>query len=158
MSINKVFLLGNLAADPQVKEFDGGGKVASFRVATTERGYTTKSGQEVPERTEFHNVVIKKSGLAGVADKFLHKGDKVHIEGSLHYRTYKDKDGVDRYITEVQVESMEMLTPKVRNNSKEGDDGHPSEEDPEKAELKKRGEELVEALDAEGLEDDDLPF
>lgn len=157
MSVNKVFLLGNLASDPQVKEFDGGGKIASFRLATSERGYTTKSGQDVPERTEFHNVVIKKGGLAGVADKYLHKGDKVHIEGSLHYRSYKDKDGVDRYITEVQVESLEMLSPKVRNNSEEGDDAQPQENDPETAELRKRGQELVEALDAANV-DDDLPF
>lgn len=152
MSINKVFLLGNLATDPQVKEFDGGGKVAAFRVATTERGYTTKSGQEVPERTEFHNVVIKKSGLAGVADKFLHKGDKVHIEGSLHYRTYKDKDGVDRYVTEIVVDALEMLSPKVRESS----DPVSENEDAAVAELRKRGEELVEALDAEGV--DEMPF
>lgn len=157
MSVNKVFLLGNLASDPQVKEFADGGKVASFRLATSERGYTTKRGQEVSERTEFHNVVIKKDGLAGVADKYLHKGDKVHIEGSLHYRSYKDKDGVDRYITEVQVESLEMLSPKVRNNSEEGDDAQPQENDPETEELRRRGQELVEALDAADVEDD-LPF
>lgn len=153
MSINKVFLLGNLATDPQVKEFDGGGKVATFRVATTERGYTTKSGQEVPERTEFHNVAIKKNGLAGVAEKFLHKGDKVHVEGSLHYRTYKDKDGVDRYITEIVVDALEMLSPKVRESSEPVSEN----EDAAVAELRKRGEELVEALDAADVADD-LPF
>lgn len=153
MSINKVFLLGNLVADPQVKSFDDGGKVATFRVATTERGFTTKSGQEVPERTEFHNVVIKTKGLAGVAEKFLHKGDKIHLEGFLRYRKYTDKDGVERYMTEVVAESLEMLSPKVRESlSKEGD----TEEAEAESELRKRGEELVEALDAEG--EDDLPF
>ena len=145
--------MGNLAADPQVKEFDGGGKVATFRVATTERGYTTKSGQEVPERTEFHNVAIKKNGLAGVAEKFLHKGDKVHVEGSLHYRTYKDKDGVDRYVTEIVVDALEMLSPKVRESS----DPVGENEDAAVAELRKRGEEIVEALDAADVEED-LPF
>ena len=152
MSINKVFLLGNLATDPQVKSFDDGGKVATFRVATSERGFTAKSGQEVPERTEFHNVVIKTKGLAGVAEKFLHKGDKVHIEGSLRYRKYNDKDNVERYVTEVVVESLEMLSPKVRDE----DSKDVAPEEAAESELRARGAELVEAIENEG--DDDLPF
>ena len=149
MSINKVILLGNLATDPTVREFDGGGKIASFRLATSERGYTTQSGQEVPERTEFHNIVIRRSGLAGVADKYLHKGDKVYIEGILRYRKYTDKDNVERWVTEINVEAIEMLSPQTRKK----DDGEPVSESEE---VKERGAELVEALDAEGV--DDMPF
>lgn len=149
MSINKVILLGNLATDPTVREFDGGGKIASFRLATSERGYTTQSGQEVPERTEFHNIVIRRSGLAGVADKYLHKGDKVYLEGKLRYRKYADENKVEHWVTEVNADTIEMLTPKPR----EKEDGSALSESEE---VKKRGAELVEAFDGEGV--DDMPF
>lgn len=111
MSVNKVILLGNVGKDPDVKYFDGGQAVATFSIATTERGYTLPNGTQVPERTDWHNIVASNR-IAQVVDKYVHKGDKLYIEGKLRTRSYTDKSGAQRYITEVYVENLEMLTPK----------------------------------------------
>lgn len=111
MSVNKVILLGNVGKDPDVKYFDSGQAVATFSIATTERGYTLPNGTQVPERTDWHNIVASNR-IAQVIDKYVHKGDKLYIEGKLRTRSYTDKSGAQRYITEVYVENLEMLTPK----------------------------------------------
>lgn len=112
MSVNKVTLLGHTGKAPDFKEFDNGGCVATFSLATTKRGFTTKDGQKIPERTEWHNVVLQ-NGLAKVANQYVKKGDKLYIEGELRTRSYDDANGVKRYITEVVATDMEMLTPKA---------------------------------------------
>lgn len=112
MSVNKVILLGNVCQDPVVRTFDKGGKVAQFSLATNKRAYKTKEGKDIPERSEFHNVVINMAGLAEVAEKYVQKGDKLYIEGELRTRTYDSKSGEKHYITEVYVSAMELLTPK----------------------------------------------
>lgn len=111
MSINKVTLLGNVGKDPEVKTFSNGGTVAQFTMATTKKGYKTKDGKEIPDRTEWHNIVLQ-NGLAKVAEQYVKKGDKLYIEGELRTRSYDDNNGVKHYITEVYVSEMEMLTPK----------------------------------------------
>lgn len=111
MSINKVTLLGHVGKDPDVKKFDNGGIVAQFPLATTDRAFTTKDGKQVPERTEWHNVVLQ-NGLAKVAEQYVKKGDKLYIEGKLKTRSYEDGNGVKHFITEVYVTEMEMLTPR----------------------------------------------
>lgn len=113
MSVNKVILLGHLGKDPEVRYLDGGVAVASITLATSERAYTTKSGVQVPERTEWHNLVLWR-GLAETAEKYLKKGDKLYVEGKIRTRSYDDQAGIHRYITEVFVDLMEMLTPKQR--------------------------------------------
>lgn len=112
MSVNKVTLLGNTGKVPDFKEFDNGGCVATFSLATTKRGFTTKDGQQIPERTEWHNIVLQ-NGLAKVANQYVKKGDKLYIEGELRTRSYDDAQGVKRYITEIVATDMEMLTPKT---------------------------------------------
>lgn len=112
MSVNKVTLLGNTGKDPDFKTFDNGGCVAQFTLATTKRAFTTKDGRQIPERTEWHNIVLQ-NGLAKVAQQYVHKGDKLYIEGELRTRSYDDANGVKRYITEIVVTDMEMLTPKA---------------------------------------------
>lgn len=112
MSINKVTLLGHLGKDPEVKTFDNGGVVAQFPLATTKRGFTTKDSRLIPERTEWHNVVLK-NGLAKIAQQYVKKGDKLYIEGELRTRSYDDAQGVKRYVTEIVATDMEMLTPKA---------------------------------------------
>lgn len=112
MSVNKVTLLGHTGKAPDVKYFDNGGVVATFSLATTKRGFTTKDGRQIPERTEWHNVVLQ-NGLAKVAEQYVKKGDKLYIEGELRTRSYDDANGVKRYITEVVATDMEMLTPKA---------------------------------------------
>lgn len=96
---------------PDFKEFDNGGCVATFSLATTKRGFTTKDGRQIPERTEWHNIVLQ-NGLAKVANQYVKKGDKLYIEGELRTRSYDDAQGVKRYITEIVATDMEMLTPK----------------------------------------------
>ena len=81
-------------------------------LATTKRGYTTKDGRQIPERTEWHNVVLQ-NGLAKVANQYVKKGDKLYIEGELRTRSYDDAQGVKRYVTEIVATDMEMLTPKA---------------------------------------------
>jgi single-strand DNA-binding protein len=99
-SVNKVILVGNLGADPEVKSFQNGGKVCNIRIATSE-SWKDKNTGEKQERTEWHTVAIFGDGLAGVAERFLRKGSKIYIEGALRTRKWQDKDGNDRYSTEV---------------------------------------------------------
>lgn len=114
MSVNKVILLGNVGKDPEVRYLDSGIAVATLSLATTERGYTLSNGTQVPERTEWHNLVMWR-GLAETAEKYIHKGDKLYIEGKIKTRSYDDQSGTKRYITEIFVDVMEMLTPKGAN-------------------------------------------
>lgn len=115
MSVNKVILLGNVGRDPDVRYLDGGVAVASFPLATTERGYTLPNGTQVPERTDWHNIVLWR-GLAQVAEKYVHKGDKLYIEGKLRPRTYDDQNGVRRSIVEVYADVMEMCSARSGNS------------------------------------------
>ena len=112
MSVNKVILIGNVGRDPEVRYLDSGVAVATFSLATTERGYTLQNGTQVPDRTEWHNIVLWR-GLAETAEKYVHKGDKLYIEGKIRTRSYDDQAGVKRYVTEIFVDNMEMLTPRT---------------------------------------------
>lgn len=108
MSVNKVILIGNVGKEPEVRKLDSGVSVANFPLATSERGYTLANGTKVPEQTEWHNLVVWR-GLAEVVEKYVHKGDKLYIEGKIKTRSYDDKQGIKRYITEVYVDNLEML-------------------------------------------------
>lgn len=111
MSVNKVILLGNAGRDPEVRYLDSGVAVATLPLATSERGYTLSNGTQVPERTEWHKLVLWH-GLAERAEKYVHKGDKLYVEGKIRTRSYDDQTGAKRYVTEIFVDAMEMLTPK----------------------------------------------
>ena len=104
-SVNKVILVGNLGADPEVKSFQNGGRIANLRIATSEN-WKDKNTGERKERTEWHTVVLNSDGLVGVAERFLRKGSKVYIEGQLRTRKWQDQSGNDRYTTEVSVGGM----------------------------------------------------
>ncbi|MDT0509100.1 single-stranded DNA-binding protein [Novosphingobium sp. MMS21-SN21R] len=99
-SVNKVIIVGNLGADPEVRSFQNGGKVCNLRIATSE-SWKDKNTGEKQERTEWHTVAIFGEGLAGVAERFLKKGSKVYVEGQLRTRKWQDQQGADRYSTEV---------------------------------------------------------
>jgi len=99
-SINKVILIGNLGADPEVKSFQNGGRVANLRIATSENWKDRNTGER-QERTEWHTVAIFSAGLVGVVERFLKKGSKVYVEGQLRTRKWQDQQGQDRYSTEV---------------------------------------------------------
>ena len=104
-SVNKVILVGNLGADPEVKSFQNGGRIANLRIATSESWKDRQTGER-KERTEWHTVVLQSDGLVGVAERFLRKGSKVYIEGQLRTRKWQDQNGNDRYTTEVSVGGM----------------------------------------------------
>ena len=112
MSVNKVILIGNVGKDPDVRYLDNHVCVANLTLATTERGYTAQNGTQVPDRTEWHNLVFWR-GLAETVEKYVHKGDRLYVEGSIRTRSYDDQTGVRRYMTEIYVDSMELLTPRV---------------------------------------------
>jgi single-strand DNA-binding protein len=99
-SVNKVIIVGNLGADPEVKSFQNGGKICNLRIATSEDWKDRQTGEK-KERTEWHSVTIRSEGLVGVAERFLRKGSKVYIEGQLQTRKWQDAQGNDRYSTEV---------------------------------------------------------
>ena len=111
MSVNKVILIGNVGRDPEVRYLDSGIAVASLPLATTDRAYTLANGTQVPERTEWHNLVLWR-GLAETAEKYVHKGDKLYVEGKIRTRSYDDQTGAKRYVTEIFVDSMGMLSPR----------------------------------------------
>ena len=108
-SVNKVILVGNLGADPEVKSFQNGGRICNLRIATSEN-WKDKATGERKERTEWHSVVINGDGLIGVAERYLRKGSKVYIEGALRTRKWQDQSGNDRYSTEINVGMNGVLT------------------------------------------------
>ncbi len=114
MSVNKVILVGNVGKDPEVRYLDNDVAVANFSIATTERGYTSRDGQTVPDRTEWHNVVAWR-GLAKVVENYVKKGTQLFIEGKIRTRSYDDKDGNKRYVTEVYADNLQLLGRKSDN-------------------------------------------
>ena len=109
--MNKIMLIGNVGKDPTVRYVDTDVAVATLSLATTERGYRLANGTEVPPRTEWHNLVFWR-GLAKVVEQYVRMGDKIYVDGQIRTRSYDDKQGVRRYVTEVLVENLEMLSSK----------------------------------------------
>ena len=140
MSVNKVILVGHVGKDPDVKHFDNGTAVASFSLATTEKGYTAQNGTTIPDRTEWHNIVCWR-GLAKVAEQFVKKGSQLYIEGKIRSRSYDDTNGVKRYVTEIYVDNLELLGGKQNQNS-----------EPNQSQMESQ------QTTASIGEDDDLPF
>ena len=154
-SLNKVTLIGNLGADPEVRSTANGGRVATLSIATGRR-WKNQSG-EMQEKTEWHRVVLwnnKGSNLADIAERYCKKGDKVYVEGAIEYRSWQDKEGQTRYTTEISARELILLS------GRGGSDGEgfasskagSAARGPQKSES---FDDFPEALDAE---DDDLPF
>lgn len=131
--LNKAQLIGHLGADPEARQTQSGDTVVNLRLATTET-WKDKSGER-KERTEWHRIVIFNEGLAKVAEKYLHKGSKVYIEGSIQTRKWQNKDGVDQYSTEIVLQKyngeLKLLDPKPSDApAKTGRAADPSDEIP----------------------------
>jgi single-strand DNA-binding protein len=165
-SLNKIMLIGNLGADPEVRTTNNGSRVASFSVATS-RQWTTQGGEK-QEKTEWHRCVAwntsRGTGLADTIEKYLKKGDRVYVEGRIEYRSYEDKEKQTKYITEVNVRELVMLS--GRSDATGGEGGARRSAAPAAAATKKNAEpgkpggdesfdDFPGALDEE---DDDLPF
>lgn len=135
-TLNKVMLIGHLGDEVKLHHFDGGGIIGRFPLATNET-YTNKQTNERVTNTEWHNIIVRNK-LGEICEKYLSKGDKVYIEGRLKTRKWTDKDGFDKYSTEVQAVEMKFITTK---NKPESDNASPAPESPPKED-----------------ENDDLPF
>ena len=153
MSVNKVILLGNVGQDPRVKYFDAGSAVATFPLATTERGYTLANGTQIPDRTEWHNIVASNR-LAEIVDKYVHKGDKLYLEGKIRTRSYTDQAGATRYTTEIYVDNMEMLTPKGAGAGSYA----PSQQQAAAAPVRPQPQQPQQSASSQDNPADDLPF
>jgi single-strand DNA-binding protein len=109
MSLNKIILIGNVGRDPEVRYFDSGNAVANFPLATSERGYKLANGTEVPERTEWHNIVVRREQVSFV-EKWVKKGSGLYVEGKIRYRNYEDQQGIKRYTTEIFADRVEFFS------------------------------------------------
>lgn len=142
MAVNKAILIGNVGKDPDVRHLEGGATVASFPLATSET-YKNKSGEKVTT-TEWHNIVVWR-GLADVAEKYVKKGTQLYIDGRIRTRSYNDKDGNKRYITEIYADTLRLLGKKSDSGAV---DPPAMDEKPE----------IDDTLTPEAGEVDDLPF
>ena len=108
MSVNKVILVGYVGREPEIRYVESRA-VASFSLATTDRAYTTASGAQVPERTEWHNIVMWDKA-AEIAEKYIHKGTKLYVEGKLRTRVWEDRNTIKRSVTEILVDQFDILS------------------------------------------------
>lgn len=122
MSVNKVILVGHVGKDPDIRYIEKNVAVANFTLATTERGYTLQNGTQVPDRTEWHNIVAWR-GLATTAEKFIRKGSQLYIEGKIQTRNW-EKDGIKRYTTEIIADSIQLLGAKREGADAYNADSH----------------------------------
>ena len=118
MSLNKVMLIGNVGKEPEVRYVEEGVATAVLSLATSTRGYTLPNGTVVPDRTEWHRVLLWRK-LAEVVEKYVHTGDKLYIEGEIRSRSYTDKQGRTHNITEIWANNMEMLSSKPQTQQQE---------------------------------------
>ncbi len=168
--LNKVMLIGNLGADPEIRSTSNGSRVANFSLATS-RQWNTQAGEK-QEKTEWHKCVVwsrrdGQGGLVDVVEKYVKKGDRLYVEGQIEYRTYEDKEGQTRYVTEIRVNDLVMLSGKSEGAGAAGSPDMPSRRSapaprqaasPKKKEAAEGGgsfDDFPESLDEE---DDDLPF
>lgn len=116
MSVNKVILLGNVGGDPEIRYFDNGNCQATLSLATTKKGFTTKSGKEIEEVTTWHKVIFYNR-MAEVVNEYVKKGSRLYVEGEIRHRKYEDTDGNNRYVTEIVASEMKMISSKKNNSS-----------------------------------------
>ena len=119
-SVNKVILVGNLGRDPEVRTFPSGDRVANVTIATTDK-WKDKQSNEMREATEWHRIVFN-GRLAEIVEQYLRKGAQIYVEGSLRTRKWTDKDGVEKYTTEIRADQMQMLGSRQGQGGPSGDD------------------------------------
>lgn len=131
-SLNRAELIGTLGRDPEIRNFEGGSKVATFPMATNEPAYTLQNGTQVPEQTDWHNIVCW-GALARIAEGYLHKGTQVYVAGKLKTRSYDDRQGQKRYVTEIVASELVLLagsksSPQSAQNATGGTSAQPTQE------------------------------
>lgn len=158
-SVNKVTLIGNVGADPEVRTAQGGGKVATFSLATS-TVWTNAAGAK-QEATQWHRLVLwntQRVQLADVAEKYVRKGDKLYVEGSIEYKQWQDRDGVTRYSTEIKVRELILLTDRRGDTPKATEERSAREQSRAKAAQQPASDNFDDFPGALQDEDDDLPF
>lgn len=167
-SLNKVTLIGNLGNDPEVRSTTGGNRVATFSLATS-RAWNDAAGAK-QEKTEWHRCVVwntKNSQLADIVEKYVHKGDKIYVEGRIEYRQWQDKENQTRYTTEINVRELIMLGGGSGGGGRSGGEGEGESANgarpraaaaPAKAKSGAGGDDFEDFPGALADEDDDLPF
>jgi single-strand DNA-binding protein len=154
-SVNKVILVGNLGADPEVRTLPSGNKVVNLRVATSEN-WRDKNTGERQERTEWHRVVIFSEGLAKVAEQYLRKGSKVYLEGQLQTRKWQDQSGQEKYSTEVVLQGFNSNLTMLDGRGEGGGESTGFSSPPSRSEGR-RPAPSAPAFESGGM-DDDIPF
>jgi len=152
-SVNKVILVGNLGADPDVRSTSDGRPVVNLSVATSESWRDRNSGER-REKTEWHRVVIFSEGLCRVAEQYLRKGSKVYIEGQLQTRKWQDQNGQDRYSTEVVLQGFNSTLTMLDGRGEGGDTGFSGSRESGQSQRPQAGAPAFET----GGADDDIPF
>ena len=127
--MNKVMLIGNVGKEPDVHYYDRDQAVAQISLATTEKGYVLQNGTRVPDRTDWHNVIFYRN-LAKVVEKYVHKVDKLYVEGRIRYRSYDDSKGNRRIVTEIYADNMELLSPKRQDTTPKNDNTNTIDAEP----------------------------
>lgn len=164
MSLNKVLLIGNVGRDPDVRYFDNGQAVANFPLATSERGYTLANGTVIPERTDWHNIVVRRD-LVAFVEKWVRKGSSLYVEGKIRTRSYDDPNGVKRYVTEIHADRLEFYN--TGSRPADNNEGTAVVASPQQGVTSHAGSSSAPAYAqsvsqpttvAEGTPDDDLPF
>ena len=139
MSVNKVILVGNVGQDPEIRSTSDGRELASFSIATTE-SWKDKNTGERKDRTEWHRICVFSQGLVGIIKSYVKKGSKLYVEGQIATRKYTDKQGIDRYTTEIVLQnfnsSLQMLDSRNSNSSIDHDQGYPIAKPSESQEAK----------------------
>jgi len=144
-------LIGNVGKEPEVHYYDADQAVAQVSFATTEKGYTLQNGTQVPDHTDWHNLVFYR-GLAKVVEKYVHKGDRLYVEGKIRYRVYDDKQGRRHNITEVYVDNMEMLSSRSQSATSSQANGQSSQS------MGQTNQTVANSSCQNGAENKDLPF
>ena len=155
-SVNKVILLGNLGRDPEIRSMQSGKKMASFSIATSKR-WKDRNTQEQKENTSWHNIVVFNEGLVDVIEKYIKKGSKIYVEGELSTRKYQDKDGNDKYTTEVVLQGYNSTLTMLDSRNTSGSAS--IEEAPNNSSLDSKLEDTLDSQVSDSKDlDDDIPF
>ncbi len=154
-SVNKAILLGNLGRDPEIRSMQSGSKMASFSIATSKR-WKDRNTQEQKEKTSWHNIVVFGDGLVDIVEKYVKKGSKIYVEGELQTRKWQDKDGNDRYTTEVILQgyNCNLTLLDTRNNSQTSSNNNDQIDDSKSIE-----DDSIESQNNDSNDlDEDIPF
>ncbi len=162
MSINKVILIGNVGTDPEIRNTNDGREIASFSLATSE-SWKDKNSGEKKEKTEWHRLVVFSQGLVGIVKNYVKKGSKLYIEGQLQTRKWTDKDGVDKYTTEIVLQNfnstLQILNSTSNSTSGGGNyDSAPKSSNNSSANSSAKNNKNDDAASFNGDLDDDIPF